>query len=62
MHCLEPKDYYKIHNILKESFKTPTFAFSVVNHVIQGSVYVNDGNREVEISFKPHFSLKTVKL
>lgn len=22
----------------------------------------NDGNREVEISFKPHFSLKTVKL
>ena len=22
----------------------------------------NDGNREVEISFKPHFSLKTVRL
>ncbi|MFB8423863.1 MULTISPECIES: GNAT family N-acetyltransferase [Priestia] len=42
MHCLEPNDYYKIHNILKESFKTPTFAFSVVNHVIQGAVYVND--------------------
>ncbi|PFI53539.1 GNAT family N-acetyltransferase [Priestia megaterium] len=42
MHCLEPKDYYKIHNILKGAFKTPTFAFSVVNHVIQGSVYVND--------------------
>ncbi|MCR8862410.1 GNAT family N-acetyltransferase [Priestia megaterium] len=42
MHCLEPKDYHKIHNILKASFKTPTFAFSVVNRVIQGSVYVND--------------------
>ena len=27
MHCLEPKDYHKIHNILKASFKTPTFAF-----------------------------------
>ena len=42
MHCLEPKDYYKIHNMLEASFKTPTFAFSVVNHVIQGAVYVND--------------------
>ena len=42
MHCLEPKDYYKINNMLEASFKTPTFAFSVVNHVIPGSVYVND--------------------
>ena len=45
MYYLEPKDYDKIHNILKASFKTPTFAFSVVNHVIEGSVYVNDRMR-----------------
>jgi GNAT superfamily N-acetyltransferase len=42
MYCLETKDYCKIHNILEESFKTPTFAFAIANHIIQGSIYVND--------------------
>jgi len=42
MYCLESKDYSKIHKILKGSIKTPTFAFAVSNHIIQGSIYVND--------------------
>ena len=41
MYCLEPKDYGKIHNILEESFKTPTFAFAIANHIIQGSIYIH---------------------
>ncbi|RAS81891.1 GNAT family N-acetyltransferase [Priestia endophytica] len=42
MYRLVPKDYGKIHNILEESFKTPTFAFAIANHIIQGSIYIND--------------------
>lgn len=42
MYCLEPKDYGKIHNVLEESFKTPTFAFAIANHIIQGWIYIND--------------------